>query len=450
MSLIELQNMKKQTLWLSFLLVNLFIIGGFWFSISQTTLFSSTDAIFIALGSLTGLLAAYFILIQFFFVGRNPWIEGTFGLDTLTRIHQKAGKLGIFLLLLHPIFLTIGYAHMGNVSFWKQYVDLVFRSGDDITQAAIGLLLFVVVVITSITFARKHVRYETWYFVHLTAYLAVMFSFGHQMEFGTTINANTLFYGYWLALYIAVFGSHVLYRFIRPFSTYQRHRFVVNRVVPENYNCFSIYIGGQNIDKFTIAAGQFMILRFLQKEFWWQAHPFSLSYAPGKNEIRITMKSVGDFTTELPKLLKPGTPVLIDGPYGVFTAQKIVKNKILFIAGGIGITPIRSLMESLLQSGKEMVLVYGNRKEQDIVFGAELQNIVGNTHAKIINVLSDDQAFAGEKGIVDLERIKRLVPDAVDRDVFVCGPPPMMNGVVSALQKLGVPASRIHFEKFAF
>jgi ferredoxin-NADP reductase len=142
--------------------------------------------------------------------------------------------------------------------------------------------------------------------------------------------------------------------------------------------------------------------------------------------------------------------VLIDGPYGVFTAQKIVKNKILFIAGGIGITPIRSLMESLLQSGKEMVLVYGNRKEQDIVFGAELQNIVGNTHAKIINVLSDDQAFAGEKGIVDLERIKRLVPDAVDRDVFVCGPPPMMNGVVSALQKLGVPASRIHFEKFAF
>jgi ferredoxin-NADP reductase len=162
------------------------------------------------------------------------------------------------------------------------------------------------------------------------------------------------------------------------------------------------------------------------------------------------MKAVGDFTTALPPALRPGTRVLIDGPYGVFTAERLHKEKVLFIAGGIGITPIRSIMESLENSQKDMMLLYGNRSETDIVFGSELGAIVAKAGAKMIHILSNDPAYAGEKGIVDLEKIKRLVPDIMDRDVYVCGPPPMMNGVLATLANLGLPRSQVHFEKFAF
>lgn len=435
-------------LWYFLLAVHVGIMIGFWLYTSGSFLTEGWSYALIALGRITGLLAAYFVLLQFFFVGRTPWLERVFGLDSLIRMHRRSGQWGILLLLVHPAFLAWGYGAGAGVGFFSQMSQFVFHSGDDLLAAAISLVLFLVVVGTSITLARKHFRYESWYGVHLLAYIAVFLSFGHQIEFGTEILSSNIFYAYWVLLYVVVFGHHLIFRFIQPLARSYRHQFRVSRVVKENANTCSVYITGNEMDKFSVQPGQFMIFRFLAKGLWWQAHPFSLSAMPANNEIRITMKAVGDFTTMAPARIVAGMRVVIDGPYGVFTSQKAATGSFLFIAGGIGITPIRSMMESLVKEQKDMVLLYGSRTAADAVFADELKRIAADGTARVVNVVSDDPAFLGEQGKIDQEKIKRLVPDAVNRDVYVCGPPPMMNGVIQALKDMGVPATQIHFEKF--
>src|SRR5262249_41744769 len=159
--------------------------------------------------------------------------------------------------------------------------------------------------------------------------------------------------------------------------------------------------------------GQFLSVRFLNKSMWWEAHPFSIS-GIFDNSLRISPKNVGDFTSKLGSL-KKGTKILIEGPFGSFTQNLSTTNKILFIAGGIGITPIRSLIESFGKSNKQMVLLYSNKTEREIVFKNELQNLAKKTNLKIIYVISEDEKFKGEKGRIDKEKLERLVKDIKER-----------------------------------
>ena len=144
----------------------------------------------------------------------------------------------------------------------------------------------------------------------------------------------------------------------------------MDRVVRETDDVVSVYIRGRNLSCFRFAGGQFMILRFLAKGFWWQAHPFSLSCPPNGDYLRVSIKNSGDFTAKVPNL-QPGTRVLIDGPHGIFTSRRSAKNKVLLIAGGIGITPLRSMANDLAVGGKNVVLLYGNRRHKDVVFQSE-------------------------------------------------------------------------------
>ena len=168
-----------------------------------------------------------------------------------------------------------------------------------------------------------------------------------------TLLAHNVFYTYWACLYTAVFASHLLFRFARPVWLFKRHGFAIEKIVRENYSTVSVYITGSQLDKFRINPGQFMIFRFLVKGMWWQAHPFSLSFVPNGSQLRITVKELGDFTRKVAGLAV-GTKIIIDGPYGVFTDMFSLMPKTLFIAGGIGITPVRSLMEALISMLKRL------------------------------------------------------------------------------------------------
>jgi len=333
--------MYKKIFWLTAFAFNGLIILAFWWQSSGDTLQSGSLGLLTALGRLSGLLAAYFILLQFFLMGRTPLLERAFGLDKLSRLHHLSGQWGIIFLLAHPLLLTFSYSRILGISFGQQISDFLFRY-EEVGAAVLALVIFLVVVSSSIYLARKNLPYEWWYFIHLAAYLAVFLSFSHQMELGTDLNGNIIFYGYWLILYIVVFVSQALFRFLRPLYFFYQHRFYVKRVVRENYNTVSLYIGGRNLNAFPVQAGQFMILRFLTKKLWWQAHPFSLSLAPHGQELRVTIKGLGDFTNQVANVAA-GAQIIIDGPYGVFTELKDAAGKILLIAGGIGITPIRSL-----------------------------------------------------------------------------------------------------------
>jgi len=440
---------REKLFWKWLLYFNWGVIFFFWFKGSGSLLGGGLPSIAIALGRLSGLSAAYMILLQFFFMGRMPYLERVFGLDTLSRLHHTNGNRGIILLILHPILLVLGYSAISGLSLWGQFVEII-TDYRHVIWAFVGFILFLTVVGVSIYIVRLRIRYESWYFVHLLAYLAVFSSFWHQIAVGEDIIGNKLFYGYWVFLYIIVFTSHITFRFIRPIYLFLRHRFSVARILREAPDAVSIYIKGRALDRFFIRPGQFMIFRFLKKGMWWQAHPFSLSMVPNGKEIRITVRELGDFTKQLQNV-PLGTPVFIDGPYGVFTDIFGLSQKTLFIAGGIGITPIRSLMEEMLIKGKDAALLYSNKLEKRIVFKNELQTLKEKYQANIVHILSDEQPKeAGEEyGYIDEEKIRRLVPDVAHRDVFLCGPPPMMEKLVIILKGLGVTPKRIHFERFS-
>lgn len=439
-------DMKK--FWHILLWVNWAVILFFWWKGSGSQLGDGFGLTVIALGRLAGLAAAYYILRQFFFMGRFPWLERTFGLDQLSRMHHDNGKKGLVLLLVHPVLIILGYASLASLSFTDQ-LWIFLTEYKHILWALVGLALFVIVAGSSIFLAiRNRFRYEAWYFVHLMAYLAVFASFWHQIEWGEDLVGNQLFYWYWVGLYSVVFANHLIFRFARPVYNYFRHGFYVSRIVRENHNTVSVYVGGKDLASFNIYPGQFMILRFFSKNLWWQAHPFSLSMVPNGKELRVTIKNVGDFTSQVPGV-PVGTRIMIDGPYGVFTEFFSVSPKVLFIAGGIGITPIRSLLEAMARQRKDVALLYSNRTERDIVFKKELEDVTAAYGGRVTHVISDDPNYSGEKGRLDKEKILRLVPDLASREVYLCGPVPMMNAVRQMLRELGLAPAKVHYEEFS-
>lgn len=445
--------MKKitaiKTLWRAVFWANWIVIFSFWWYGSGQLLLGSLGNVLISLGRLAGLAAGYLILLQFFLMGRNPLLERFFGLDRLSRIHQRHGKWAMVVLLFHPVLLTFGYSLISKTSFLHQFASFFFEY-EHVALAVIGFVLFLIVVAISLSIIRLRLRYETWYLTHIFVYLAIGFTFLHQFEVGTDLVISKFFYGYWIVLYLFVFASHLVFRFGRPIYMLKKHDFHISRIVRETPTAISIYISGKNMNEFKIHPGQFMIVRFLTKKLWWQAHPFSLSMIPDGNEIRITPKEVGDFTKSLAPLLTPGTKIMIDGPYGVFTNLFSIGRKVLMVAGGIGITPIRSLSEEMLAEGKDVVLLYANRNEAETVFKDELSGLQEKYGNKMVHIMSQDPNFNGEKGIIDEEKLRRLVPDINEREVYLCGPVPMMNGLIPVFKKLGVPKDWIHYERFAF
>lgn len=438
---------QKKT-WQAIFWVNVVIILVWWWQGSGWLLTTGGwPGFFIAIGRLLGLSAAFAILLQFIFMGRAPWLERVFGLDQLSRIHHTNGMWSFWLIVSHPLFLTIGYSLVARVSLLEQFL-LFITSYPYALWALVGLILFVIVITTSLFIIRQKLRYETWYFLHVLVYVAVFATFWHQITVGSDLITHTLFYWYWLLLYVVVLGNHVWWRFIRQIYVWHRHRFTVSRVVPETHNATSLYLTGRALSAFFIRPGQFMVVRFLTKGRWWQAHPFSLSQLPNGRELRITAKAVGDFTRQI-NTIPVGTKVMIDGPYGIFTEQQSIRERVLLIAGGIGITPLRSLLEQLINKKKDVTLLYANQTPNDIVFRHELSTLEKEKNAKVIHIMSADPTFSGEKGYIDAERILRLVPDVASRDIYLCGPPPMIKAVRASLYSLGVPNSQINFELFS-
>lgn len=439
----------KRIFYYSLFFLNFFILLYFWWNHSGILLTQNTaGGILIAFGRLFGLLAVYFVLVQFLLIGRVVWIEKTFGLDKLSRIHHLNGEFSIFFILLHPIFLTFGYAISSKQNVIGQFLTFL-TAYEDVFMAFLSAIIFIVIVFLSIYIVRKKLKYETWYFIHLLTYVAIILAWGHQLENGEDFLTNRWFVYYWYLLYVFVFGQFIVFRFLRPLYLFYKHRFFVEKIVKETADTNSVYISGKKMNEFKIKAGQFMIFRFLARKFWWQAHPFSLSKSFDGKTIRITPKNVGDFTSLIPQLAIH-TPVLIDGPYGIFTKETAKKNKILFIAGGIGITPIRSLLEQAAKEGKNIVLLYSNKTREDIVFKKEISQLKEKYDFPVYYFLTQEEKNNDYlKGRIDETRLKTLVKDLDKRETFICGPKIFINSLRQILISLGVRKNQIHFELFS-
>lgn len=438
-------NSKKIGIY-SLFFIHSIIVLFFWWGGSYILIGNGIDGTLLAFGRLFGILAVTFVLLQFLIMGRAPWIEKVFGLDKLSQFHHWNGYAVLTAILIHPTLILISYAMTAHVSLLQQDLDFAFNY-DDILKAQIAVVLFVAVVFFSVYMVRKHLKYEWWYGIHLLTYVAVLLAFDHQLLYGGDFAENKWFVYYWYFLYIFVFAHTVIFRFGKILFLYWRFRFRVDHMVQESGDAMSVYLTGQNLASFTIKPGQFMIFRFLNKSFWWQHHPFSSSYIPKNNTLRLTAKNSGDFTS-LIGTIKKGTPVFIDGPYGTFTLDRATRKKLLFIAGGIGITPIRSLIEQTAGT-YDIQLLYTNKTSGEITLKKELDDLSKQFGFPLTYIITQEDSYKGEKGRIDEAKIKRLVKDVKQRDIFICGPVPMMEGLKQVLVGLGVEKSHIHYEKFS-
>ena len=431
--------MKKFILALVFL-GNAAVITAIWLKGSQDLLLSRNPAfVLIAWGRVSGLFLEYLLLVQIVLMGRITFLENLFGHDGLNRIHRWLGYSLAGFLVLHPLLLSFGYGKAAGIHFIPQFL-LFIKNWEDVLNAVLGVLALLVVIATSVLI-RKKVLYESWYFVHLLAYVAIFLAFGHQTQTADVTSGGALFY--WYALNFAFGGTFIAYRWIRPFWNFYRHNFFVEKIIQETPDIFSVYIGGKNLEKFKFRAGQFANLNFIQKNLWF-THPFSFSAAPTGKHLRFTVKTLGDFTSKISQI-RPKTKVIIDGPLGAFVASGD-KNKYLFLAGGVGITPIRALMEDLAGKNKDLALVYSAKTKNSLAFFNELNAI----NSKNYFVLTGEQVNGFHSGRIDAGKIKDAAPDFMQREIFVCGPKKMISGVINALKTLGVPKNQIHFERFEY
>ncbi|MEO6885479.1 MAG: ferric reductase-like transmembrane domain-containing protein, partial [Jatrophihabitantaceae bacterium] len=321
-------------------------------------------------GRIAGLLAGYAIVVLLALMARIPALERGLGADRLARWHAMGGRYTVSLAVAHTLLIIWGYAVTAHTNVVHETTSLVLTY-PDVLMGTVALLLFVGVAIASARAARRRLSYETWHFIHLYTYLALALAFSHQFSTGADFVSNTNARWLWSALYITVGALLLWYRLITPIRAAFRHQLRVVEVRRENADVVTVYITGQHLDELGAEAGQFFRWRFLTRELWWAANPYSLSAAPRPDMLRVTVKIAGSHSAAL-LALAPGTRILAEGPYGVFTASRRTHRKVLLLAGGVGITPLRALFETLPGHPGDITMIYRANTSDDLVLRQEL------------------------------------------------------------------------------
>ncbi|WP_327687227.1 ferredoxin reductase family protein [Streptomyces sp. NBC_00467] len=413
---------------------------GLWWQNTETV--TGLDGWLTNVGRITGLLAGYACAVLLALMARVPALDRTVGSDRLARWHAMGGRYTVSLVIAHTVFIIWGYAVTSGTGVVEQTTTLL-SSYRDILLAAIGTVLFLLVGVVSARAARRRLSYETWHYLHFLTYLAVFLAFFHQLSGGAEFIDSPLARTVWYSLYLGVTALLLWYRCITPVRRALRHRLKVAEVRPEAPGVVSVYITGKHLRDLGARPGQFFRWRFLAPGMWWTANPYSLSAPPGDRYLRITVKASGGHSAALADIA-PGTRVCAEGPYGSFTASRQVAHRVLLLAGGVGITPLRTLFETL---PGEVTLVYYARSAEDLALGAELDEIAAVRGATVHCVLGGPH---GSSVPLTAEALSELVPGLPAHDVYLCGPPGMTATAKSALREAGVPWHRLHHESFAF
>jgi predicted ferric reductase len=421
---------------------------GLTLALQVTTMrWSDISSVYSAIASLSRLAAltgTYFAIAGIFLVSRIPWVERGVGHDRLVTWHRKLGPWSLYLIGAHVLFIVLCFAGQDNVmlavELWR-----MLNTFDWMWLALAGFVLMVMAGVTSYKKARAKMSYETWWIIHIYTYFAIAASFMHQVLNGQMFVNHPLNRFYWTALYVAMAASIITYRFGIPIFKSLRHNLVVEKVVVEGPGIISIIMKGRKLHKLAAEGGQFFSWRFLTRGHALMSHPYSLSAAPTENHLRITVKDLGDHSRSV-AFLKPGTRVFVEGPYGAFTAGRATMKHIVLVGGGVGITPVRALLDEF-KNGVQIDLLYRVSRAEDLVLKEELDYLQANSNGTIrIHYLVGSR----REHPMDAKALEALVPRVADSDIYICGPAPLVESVKAAAAELGVPKNRFHDEAFEF
>jgi len=401
-----------------------------------------------SVGRLTGLVASDLLLVQVLLMARIPLVERSYGQDELARIHRLVGFTSFTLMVAHIVLVTFGYAAQDSGrGVIAEAVHLVLDyPGMMLATAGTGAL--VMVVVTSVRRARARLGYESWHLLHLYAYLGAGLALPHQLWTGTDFTSRPLATAFWWVAWAGTAAAVVICRIALPIWRTAYHRLVVDRLVTESPGVVSVHLTGRRLDRLPVRAGQFFIFRFLDGPGWTRGNPYSLSAAPDGRSLRITVKDLGHGSRRLANL-RPGTRALIEGPYGRLTSDVRTCGKMAVLTAGIGITPGLALLHEHHEPGA--VLVHRTSRPDDPLFADELEAL----QAQGVRVLR----LAGSRAVgrdswlpgraadrSDHQALLHLIPDLLERDLYVCGSTAWAEAAVAA----GLPAQQLHLERFGW
>ncbi|MGW3302817.1 ferredoxin reductase family protein [Streptomyces rubiginosohelvolus] len=394
-------------------------------------------------GRITGLLAGYACAVLLLLMARIPFLDHRIGTDRLARWHALGGRCTISLIIAHTLLIIWGYSLTSRTDPVRQTTTLVLHY-PDLLKGTVGLLLFVATAVLSARAARRRMSYETWHYLHFATYVAVFLAFGHQLSDGADFVGDLPARIAWYSLFLGVAALVAWYRFAVPIRRGFRHRLRVTAIHQEAPDVVSVHLSGRHLEELGAEPGQFFRWRFLTRGLWWAANPYSLSAPPHPRHLRITVKTAGGHSSALSRLI-PGTRVWAEGPYGSLTADRVSASRVLLVAGGVAITPLRALFETL--PGR-LTLIYRARRPHDLALRGELDRIAADRGAVVHYILDDEPSVTARR--LSAAGLSSLVPDLASHDVYLCGPEGMTRAAINALRQVGIPAWRIHHESFAF
>jgi predicted ferric reductase len=416
-----------------------------WYAGGNVTHVNSTGEFLTSIARITGLLGAYLALVQVILLARLRPLERLVGLDRLAVWHRWNGYAVFWLVIAHVFFSVWGYADMDRLTVGKEIPTMIWHGNyPGMIVATISTALFVLVVVSSIVIVRRRLDYRWWYAVHISVYAAIALAWFHQIPTGNELVLDTVAQDYWKSLYLFTLAILVAFRLALPAVDALRYRLRVAEVVPEGPGVVSLRVTGRGLERMRARGGQFFLWRFLTGLHSWEAHPFSLSASPDGRSLRITVKELGDYTRGM-DAIAPGTRVVTEGPFGVFTAEARRREKVLLVAGGIGITPIRALVDELRG---DLVVVHRVLREDDAVLRGELEALEREGRL-VLHVVAGDHATEEGSGLLSPDHLRELVPDVAEREVFLCGPPAMTDALERAVRLVEVPRRHVHVERFA-
>ncbi len=397
---------------------------------------------------ITGLVTTALMCLMLVLSARVPIIDRTLVQDRATSLHAKLGRGMVLGLLAHGVFLVLGYSLTGVITPVATFVGL-WQSSTDFIWACVAFVLFAVVGISSMVAVRRRYPYEAWFAIHLTSYAAIIASLPHQFSMSGILAPGTFGRTFWILMWLATAWTMLAYRVFAPIISTFTHRLTVQAVEPVGPDAVSITFTGRNLRGLEARGGHWFQWRFLTPGLVLQPHPFSLSADPTDTTMRVTVRNLGAGTARL-QALRPGTKVAIEGPYGMFTDEARTSEKVVFVGAGIGIAPVRALLEATeIVPGQGAVILRAHTPGELYLADevAQLCRAKGAELHVLVGPRAGDtwvpQSYAGA-------HLTDFAPWAASADLFVCGPTPWMRAVIADAEACGIPEEQVHDELFAW
>jgi len=442
----------------SLLMKNPVIIGAFWIAAYLMIILlpllilllypptpSDERSVWLEFSAALGFIGLAMMAMQFALTARINRVEASYGVDLILQFHRYTSIVAFFFILIHPIIVFIDNPETLQL---LNFIEAPPRA----RMAVIATLALIAIIVTSIWRQKLNIPYESWRIAHgILAVIIIGFALRHVLGVGNYLG---LFWKavLWTGIAVAALWLLIYVRLVKPFFM-KRKPYLVEAAIPQRGDVWNLVLRPRGHEGLNFQPGQFAWLTLEISPFRMREHPFSLaSSAEHPDRIEFGIKALGDFTKTI-KDVKPGTRAFLDGPYGVFTTDRYENTAgFVFIAGGIGITPMISMLLTLAERKDErpILLIYGSKTWEDITYREEIEALKDKLDLTVVHVLREaSEDWSGETGYVDKELLERYIPKRPgSRNYFICAVPKMMDQVERALHDLEVPVTNIHMEHY--